>query len=159
MSADKLRLRAESAEDLEIVSGVLQDALLPVSDMAYLKADRQFVLVANRFCWESEEADEAQRGVAPTKGERTHYRINCGLLFGDVEAVSTRGFDPSDTANILSLLTMQTEGGVDATEITLICAGDASIRLSVGSIDCRLDDMGERWPTVWRPSHGDAEAE
>ena len=154
MTAGKLRLRAESPEDLEVVGGVLQDALLPLSDMVFLREEGRFALVANRFCWEAEERENA-----PGPGERSHLRVNCGLLFSQVEAVQTRGFDRDDTANILSLLTIQTEPGVDASEITLICAGDASIRLKVRSIDCRLGDMGEPWPTVWRPSHGDDEAD
>jgi len=154
MTAQKLRLRANSPDDLEVIGGVLQDALIPVSDMAYLANERQFVFVANRFCWEAEPA-----GEHASAGEQPHYRVNCGLMFSGVQAVSSRGFDRDDPANILSLLTFQTAPGVEGTEITLICAGDASVRLTLDTIDCRLDDIGEPWPTVWRPSHGDAEAD
>lgn len=154
MNKQKLRLRASSPDDLEVIGGVLQDALIPVSDMAYLANERQFALVANRFCWEAEAADDG----APA-GEPSHYRVNCGVMFSGVQAVRSRGFDRDDPANILSLLTFQAEPGVEGTEITLICAGDASVRLTVDAIDCRLDDIGEPWPTVWRPSHGDAEAD
>ncbi len=158
MSSEKLHLRAESAPDLAVISGVLQDALLPVPDIAYLKASRQFALVANRFCWEADDAESDAPAVPSSMGARAHYRINCGLMFGSVDAVRTRGFDRNDTANILSLLMMQSASRVDATEITLVCAGDAAIRLTVSSIDIRMDDMGERWPTVWRPSHAETEA-
>jgi len=154
MATRKLRLRADSPDDLEVIGGVLQDALIPVSDMAYLAGDRQFALVANRFCWETEP-----EGRSDSAGRQPHFRVNCGLMFNGVQAVSTRGFDREDAANILSLLTIQAEPGVEGTEITLICAGDASVRLTVETIDCRLDDIGEPWPTVWRPSHGDAEAD
>lgn len=154
MTTQKLRLRASSPDDLAVIGGVLQDALIPVSDMAYLANDRQFALVANRFCWEAEPV-----GETPPGGDQPHHRVNCGIMFSGVQAVRSRGFDRDDPANILSLLTLQAEPGVEGTEITLICAGDASVRLLVETIDCRLDDIGEPWPTVWRPSHGDAEAD
>lgn len=158
MNAKKLRLKAENPDDIGVLGGVLQDALIPVSDMAYLSAENQFVMVANRFCWEAEpDGDTAYEGAAAGE-RRPHFRVNCGVTFHGVTNAQTRGFDRADHANILSLLTIQAEAGVDASEITLICAGDASIRLTAESIDCRLDDMGEPWPTVWRPSHEDEEA-
>jgi len=163
MAFRKLRLRAESPDDLDVIGAVLQDALIPVADMAYLPAERSFALVANRFCWESDSGAApsgpaaARRGAPSGQGE--HHRVNAGVLFGEVQGVQTRGFDREETSRILSLLAIRTEAGLDATEITLICAGAASIRLRVAGIDCRLDDIGEPWPTAWRPSHGDAEAD
>ncbi len=152
MAFRKLRLRAESPDDLDVIGAVLQDALIPAADMAYLPEEDRFALVANRFCWESEA------GGAPS-GRGGRHRVNAGVLFGNVQGVQTRGFDREDAARILSLLSIRAEAGLDATEITLICAGAASIRLRVARIDCRLDDLGEPWPTAWRPSHGDAEAD
>ena len=158
MASRKLRLRAESPDDLDVIGAVLQDALIPVADMAYLPDESRFALVANRFCWEAEE-DGAPSVQAGNRQRAAHHRVNAGVLFGNVQGAQTRGVDREDTARILSLLAIRTEAGLDATEITLICAGAASIRLRVTGIDCRLDDIGEPWPTAWRPSHGDAEAD
>lgn len=163
MAFRKLRLRAESPDDFDVVGAVLQDALIPVADMAYLPEESRFALVANRFCWEDEASGvpSGQGGARrrAAAGQGGHHRVNAGVLFGNVQGAQTRGFDRENTARILSLLAIRTEAGLDATEITLICAGAASIRLRVAGIDCRLDDIGEPWPTVWRPSHGDAEAD
>lgn len=164
MDFRKLQLRAESPDDLDIIGAVLQDALIPVADMAFLPEEGRFALVANRFCWECEAGgaatDPGSSGpAAARRGAAAHHRVNAGLLFGAVQGVQTRGFDRADTARILSLLAIRAEAGLDATGITLICAGAASIRLRVAGIDCRLDDIGEPWPTAWRPSHGDAEAD
>ncbi|MDE0254264.1 MAG: DUF2948 family protein [Rhodospirillaceae bacterium] len=163
MAFRKLRLRAESPDDLDVIGAVLQDALIPVADMAYLADESSFALVANRFCWESEAGGAPPGSAAPRRGAPSgqggHHRVNAGVLFGEVQGVQTRGFDREDTSRILSLLAIRTEAGLDATEITLICAGAASIRLRVAGIDCRLDDIGEPWPTAWRPTHGDAEAD
>ena len=164
MAFRKLRLRAESPDDLDVIGAVLQDALIPVADMAFLPDESRFALVANRFCWESETGGApmmpgASGPAAARQRAAAHHRVNAGVLFGGVQGVRTRGFDHEDAARILSLLAIRTEAGLDATEITLICAGAASIRLRVAGIDCRLDDIGEPWPTAWRPSHGDAEAD
>ena len=137
---------------------MLQDALIPVADMAYLPDESRFALVANRFCWEAEDAGAPSLQAGNRQGA-AHHRVNAGVLFGNLQGVQTRGFDREETARILSLLAIRTEAGLDATEITLICAGAASIRLRVTEIDCRLDDIGEPWPTAWRPSHGNAEAD
>jgi hypothetical protein len=48
-----LKLRAEDAEDLDVVSACLQDAIVPLSDMEFLAGEKRFVLVANRFRWEN----------------------------------------------------------------------------------------------------------
>ena len=116
----------------------------------------RFALVANRFCWEAEDSAGA---AGRRRGAAAHQRVNAGLLFEGVLGVRTRGFDRADSASILSLLAIRAETGLEATEITFICAGAASIRLRTAGIDCRLDDIGEPWPTAWRPSHGDAGAD
>ena len=52
-SMPPLRLRAEDAEDLAVLSACLQDALVAVRDLAYDPGAGVFVLVANRFRWEN----------------------------------------------------------------------------------------------------------
>src|SRR5213079_3395622 len=74
-----LRLRAEDAEDLAVISACLQDALVSVRDLAYDREGRTFVLVANRFRWEAREAERGEAG----RFERTV----CGVAFGEVESV------------------------------------------------------------------------
>ena len=49
----RLKLRARDPEDLRVLSACLQDALVPLADIAYLKPEQRFVLVVNRFMWES----------------------------------------------------------------------------------------------------------
>jgi hypothetical protein len=46
-----LKLRAEDADDLAVLSACLQDALVPVRDLAYVADQKIFVFVANRFRW------------------------------------------------------------------------------------------------------------
>ena len=46
------RVRAETLEDLEIVSAMLQDAIVPISEVAWQRADKRFIIMAQRFRWE-----------------------------------------------------------------------------------------------------------
>jgi len=136
---DALKLRAEDEEDLAVISAVLQDALVAVSDMAYLPDERRFVLVANRFRWEP-----------PMGGPRRDFeRRLSGFRADEVVAVRRRGFHPRDGDRLLVLLAIRADPGA----LLLDFAGGASIRLEVGRILCHLDDLGEPWRTRWRPRH------
>ena len=141
-----LRLRAEDAEDLAVLSACLQDALVAVHDLAYLADEASFVLVANRFRWEN--------GVRPRAGEKGHQRVLCGVTFDTVAGVSYRGFRRSDEYRILCLLAIRSEtDGPGRGAILLDFAGGAAIRLEIAAIRCRAKDLGEPWPTRWRPRH------
>ena len=137
-TASALKLRAEDGEDIAVLSAVLQDALVAVGEMAWLPDEHRFVLVANRFRWEPDDP-------APRRFERTL----AGLRIDAVTSVQRRGFSPRDTERLLVLLAIRAE---DKT-LYLDFAGDCSVRVEVERIDCRLDDLGEPWPTRWRPRH------
>lgn len=136
---DALKLRAEDAEDLAVISAILQDALISVGEMAYFPEERRFVLVANRFRWEP-----------PFDRPRENFeRRLAGLSITGVTAVQRRGFRLADRDRILVLLAMRPLAGV----LELDFAGGASIRLQTGGILCHLDDLGDPWPTKWQPHH------
>lgn len=144
---DKLKLRATDIEDLAVLSTILQDALVTVGEMAYLPEERRFVLVANRFRW------EPQPGEARQNFERTL----AGLCIDNVTAVRRRGFHPREEERILSLLAIRPDVDEKPQALLLEFAGGGSIRLEVDQIMCHLDDLGEPWPTPWRPQHPEAE--
>ena len=81
-AASALKLRAEDADDIAVLSAVLQDALVTVGEMAWLADERRFVLVANRFRWEPEGAGE----------RRDFERTLSGLRIDGVTSVQRRGF-------------------------------------------------------------------
>lgn len=142
--AERLKLRAEDAEDLAVLSAVLQDALLPIGEMVFLPEEQRFVLVANRFCWE----------CAAGTGSTGFERILTGVTFDAVSAVKVKGFSPNDRDRILEVLAIVAEPGA----IRIDFSGDDCIRLEVDRIVCHLEDLGEPWPTPWRPQHPLAEA-
>lgn len=140
-----LKLRAEDADDLAVLSACLQDALVAVRDLAYLADEQNFVLVANRFRWES--------GLAPPAGGEGHQRVLCAVTFAGVAGVSYRGFRRSDEDRILCLLAIRAEPDKAGEAILLEFAGAAAIRLEAGRISARAKDLGEPWPTPWQPRH------
>ncbi len=137
--ADPLKLRAEDEEDLAVISAILQDALVAVGDIAFLPEEKRFVLVANRF----------RREAPPAGSPETLERRMSGLRFDGVTGVQRRGFTPREGERLLVLLAIRAEAG----RLYLDFAGGSSIRLEVERILCHLDDLGEPWPTRWRPRH------
>jgi hypothetical protein len=136
-----LKLRAEDTEDLAVISACLQDALVPVRDLAYVPEERSFLFVANRFRWEN--------GLRPAPGETPYERILCGITFSEVAAASYSGFRRSDDGRILSLLAIRAEDRV----IHLEFSDGAAIRLETARILCHAQDLGDPWPTPWQPRH------
>ena len=163
----QLRLRAEDGEDLRVISAVLQDALVAMTDMEFLGGEHCFAMVANRFRWENcdiAEADAAQEEPAPVQPAtesptvyddiafqpcRSYERVNCGIRFDGVSAVRCKGIDRNDRGQILELLAIQVEPGA----VIMLFAGGSALRLEGDSITCHLQDLGEPWPTTWRPRH------
>ncbi len=156
--SELLKLRAEDAEDYAVVAACLQDALVPVGEMQFLADERAFVLVANRFRWENcSEAFDSPPAPQPQEDVpdamfvacQAYERVNCALRIDGVAHVKRRGFDPKDRARVLEILHIGTAPGA----VELLFAGDAAIRLEGEALVCRLQDMGEPWPTLWRPRH------
>ena len=52
---DNLRLIGNNQEDLKVISAYLQDSIVIVQDMVFLKKNRSFVMIVNRFMWEDVE--------------------------------------------------------------------------------------------------------
>jgi hypothetical protein len=142
-----LKLRAEDADDLAVLSAVVQDALISVNDLTYERATRRFTLVANRFRWEVRPGGDSPDAEGSVPFERTL----CALSFGEVERVSYRGFRRRDDERILSLLAIRP--GDKAGTIDLEFSGGAAVRLGVVAINVRASDIGEPWPTAWQPDH------
>ena len=139
-----LRLRAEDAEDLAVISAFLQDALVSVRDLAYDPDARSFVLVVNRFRWE--------RGGAAAK-RAAFERTLCAVSFTGVERVVYRGFRRSEEDQILALLAISLAEVPGGAVIDLEFAGGATIRLAAAALRCRAGDFGKPWRTARHPEH------
>jgi hypothetical protein len=135
-----LHLFGQDAEDLSIISACLQDAVTWRADMAYLKGERRFALVLNRYCWEREAASNGEPA-----------RVRTGLHFDSVTTVKSRGISRGRKIP-LELLAVQVEEG-EHHHIAFHFAGGASIVLEVECLDCQMHDLSHPWTTHTRPSH------
>ncbi|MDD3029066.1 MAG: DUF2948 family protein [Alphaproteobacteria bacterium] len=135
MSSSLLKLRAKDAEDVQVVSAVLQDSIVPVCDIAYEKDAGTFMFVAQRFRREASGSTE---------------RICCALTITGVLAAHTNKIDLGDSEAMLDLLAIILEP-MDC--LTFVFAGGAQIRLDLGSWDAVLEDFGQPWPALCHPCH------
>lgn len=147
---EPLRLKVESADDLEVISALVQDAVFPISEMSWRPGTHRFALLLNRFRWEDRVAAERRR--------RAYERVQSVLVVEDVQKVSSQGVDRSDTETILSLLSVTFEPGEDGSgRVILTLAGDGAIALDVECLDVSLKDVTRPYRAVARhaPEHGD----
>lgn len=156
-TGERLKLKARDAADLEILAACLQDAVVRVADMIWLPREKRFVLVATRFRWETQPEDapppEPGEDAGFAQAARLYSRVNCGLAFDRVTAVRTRNLDRNRRQQMLNLLTLKGEGDGAGTAIRLLFSAGAEVRLACAGIAAYLEDLGEAWPTQWRPSH------
>jgi hypothetical protein len=129
-----LRLRAETPEDLAVVSTLLQDAVAQTSEIAWARRHRRFSLLLNRFRWEDAAAAERQG--------RRFERVQAVLDVGGVLRARASGFDPEDRELVLSLLALVFEPGEEgAGTLRLVIAGDGEIALEVECLVLTLSDV------------------
>ncbi len=135
-----LKLSAEDAADLEVISAHMQDALVRAADIQYLKKPHQFALVANRYVWEAEGSSERRR---------------TGLHCNQVLAVKQLGVRDAEADTILSLLsiTFEPDEQPSGTIVFTFSAG-FTIRLQVEYLDLHMRDLGPAWGARHTPSHG-----
>jgi len=144
-----LRLVAQDAEDLKVISTLVQDAVLPATEMTHDPKRRRFALMLNRFRWEDRTQAEAVG--------RAYERVRSVLVIDDVLRVQSQGFDRGDKDLVLSLLSLDFAPGADGTgRLTLTLAGDGAIALDVEALEVRLDDVTRpyRAPSGKVPHHG-----
>ena len=143
-----LRLVAQDADDLKVLSALVQDAVLPVTEMTYDSRRRRFALMLNRFRWEDQTQAQAVG--------RPFERVRSVLVVEDVLAVRSQGFDRADKDLVLSLLALDFAPGEDGTgTLTLVLAGDGAVALQVEALEVRLDDVTRpyRAPSGRAPAH------
>ncbi|PWR18681.1 DUF2948 family protein [Zavarzinia compransoris] len=138
MSGEPLNLGFADADDLGIVSALVQDAVVKTADLVYLGRMKRFALVANRFCWEAE-------GKA--------FRRRCGLHFDTVRTVRAKGIDRTAVEQVLELLAVDAREHENGVTIDLVFAGDAHLRLEAEAVEGGLKDLSEPWPTKRAPRH------
>ena len=139
-----LRLMAEDAADLDIISAAVQDSVTKAANLKYERRQRRFSIELNRFRWEEAAGRSAQR-----------ERVRALLAIDSVLAASSRGLTKSDRDMVVSLLRVEFHPGDEPPggKVVLTFAGDGEIVLDVEVLDVTLLDSDYVWPTRREPSH------
>ena len=139
-----LKLAAVDAEDLEMVSARLQDAVGKLKDFVWLPKQRRFAAMVNRFRWED------------SKGPGT--RVRAVLRFdgvSKVQSVNIKQGAPDAVVSLLAIKFISTDESDPTRTIELALAGGGTIRLAVECIDAELSDQTGPWAARAKPDHED----
>lgn len=137
-----IRLRALDGDDLTVLSGLLQDAVLVTGDISFRKSDRRFALLVNRVRWEHDGADPE--------------RVRAMCVIEDALSVKTQGITRGDGDTILSLLSVRFEpGDAPGGTVYLTFAGDGEIAVTVEALEVLVQDVTRPYEAVSGrlPSH------
>ncbi|WP_371395979.1 DUF2948 family protein [Fretibacter rubidus] len=140
-----LKLKAESADDLTVISSVLQDAIIRIGEISYDRKGRSLTLRLTRFRHENGDGQE---------------RVLCGLRVDGILSVASRGIERDNKEALAVLLSV---GFVPSENVTLapsgklhlVFAGNGEIVCDVEAIDLILADTAPPRRTKSVPLHPD----
>jgi len=143
-----LRLKALDAEDIPVLSALLQDAVLPSSEMSWMPGKRRLIALVNRFRWEDRSRAEAEG--------RAFERVQSLLQIDGVLRVRSNGIDPTDRDLVFVILNIEFEAGADGTgTLRLTFSGDGTVAAEVECLDLTLRDVSRPYtaPSGKAPDH------
>lgn len=136
--AAQLKLLAEDAEDIAVISAALQDAVAKIGDISFEPRARLLTVAFNRFRWEG----------------GTKQRVRTALQIAGVLGVQSRRLRRDRRGAVVELLAITFEAGeAPGGTITFQFAGDADLRVEVECVDAVLADISQPWPTPRAPTH------
>ena len=139
-----LKLIGKNKEDLQVISAYIQDSVTTVKDIVYLKKNRSFIMIANRFMWE-----DIERGVF-----RENKRIRCAIKFEEVLKVQSKNINQKNKNKILECLAINQRLVFDNLfRLDIVFAGDSLITIISEAIDVVMHDLGDPWNVKHVPRH------
>ena len=147
---NRLKLRAVAAEDVEIMSALLQDGLVAASDLHFQKDAASFVMVINRYCWE--QADDTESETQPN-------RCLCGLKVAHVQQVSQLGLSAGGNQfyNLLSITYEETKENEKVVKrLTFTFSDGYGIKLTLDELALIVQDIAAPHPGLARPQHNNS---
>ena len=149
----KLRLLAHDGDDVAVLSALLQDAIIPGADMSFNHKLNEFVIVANRFCWELEPLVD----VKSSHGKPIFERRLCGIRIARVRDVQHNNWPETRQNQLFNLLALRlmdmAEQAREGAVLQFEFSGGSSLRLNVDVVDIVLVDLDVGHPTSLQPAH------
>ena len=133
-----LKLLAQDAEDLAVISAALQDAVVKIGDIGYEPKARRLTIAFNRYRWEAGGGE----------------RVRSALQLVGVLGFQTRKIRRDASEAVLEILAITFEPGeAPGGVVTIACAGGGDLRASVECVEAVLADVSQPWPTPRKPAH------
>jgi len=147
MSEDEkanLKLIVRNREDLKVISTYSQDSIVAIKDITFLKKNRIFIMIINRFMWE-----DIERGI-----NRQSKRIRCALKFEGILKVKSKKVKQKNKNKRLECLAIECNEILSKNnEINFFFAGGGVITLISEFIEAVMHDLGKPWNVRHTPKH------
>ncbi len=147
MSEDEkanLKLIVRNREDLKVISAYSQDSIVAIKDITFLKKNRIFIMIINRFMWE-----DIERGI-----NRQSKRIRCALKFEGILKVKSKKINQENKNKRLECLAIECNEILSKNnEIIFFFAGGGVITLISETIEAVMHDLGVPWNVRHTPKH------
>ena len=141
---NNLKLIGKNQNDLKVISAYSQDSVVTVKDMVFLKKNKIFIMIINRFMWE-----DAEKGIF-----RESKRIRSAIKFEEVLNAKAKNINQKNKNKPLECLTIESRLIENKNyEINIFFAGGAIITLLSESIEVIMHDLGKSWKVKHVPKH------
>ena len=139
-----LKLIGKNQENLKVISAYLQDSIVVVNDMVFLKQNKTFIMIVNRFMWE-----DFEKGIFSEV-----KRIRCAVKFEEVLEVKSNNINQKNKKRSLEYLAIKCSSNIDETyNIKVFFAGDSVITILSEAIEVFMRDLGKPWYVKHAPLH------
>ena len=139
-----LKLIGKNQDDLKVISAYLQDSIVTVKDIVFLKQNKSFIMIVNRFMWE-----DVEKGVF-----RQNKRIRCAVKFEEVIKVESKNINQDNKNKPLECLAIKCSSIFGETyKINIFFAGNSIITITSEVIEVALHDLGKPWNVKHFPIH------
>ena len=139
-----IKLIGKNEEDLKIISAYIQDSVVTVKDMVFLKKNRMFLLIVNRFMWEN----------IVDSSNKEKQRVKCAIKFEGIFEVKSKKINQQNKEKRLEFLTIECNRILDKNyEIKFFFAGGSIITLISEFIEVSMHDLGKPWAVKHVPKH------
>jgi len=98
---NKIKLIVNNEEDLNVISTYIQDSIVVIKDIVFLKKNKIFLILFNRFIWEN------------LKKNTKNKRIRCALKFEGILDAKSKKINQKDKKKILEFLAIESKKKLD----------------------------------------------
>ena len=139
-----LNLAGNNNKDLKVISAYLQDSVVAIRDIVFLKQNKSFVMIVNRFMWE-----DAEKEVF-----KDSKRIRSAVKFEGVIKVRSKNINQKNKNKPLEYLAMECDSdNVGNKKISIFFSGNSAITIISEVVEVVMSDLGDSWHVKHIPKH------